>query len=186
MKVFNLSKDEKLIGRLEGYKVVVYKKENPFWRVYFANGYGEDNDNRLILDIVEALHLCDMGKISIFDQNNHLINNEELVKIGRKTKQFWVKYLIYKDLRQRGYPVKIIDKNPVIINLYQRGEKPINSKPEVSIMATEASKEVELDQLDEAIKISRELETKLVIGIVDELGEVTYYSVIEVLEDKET
>ena len=176
--------EEKLRGTLIDRSVVAKKKNNPYWRVYYSSGYGVEKNDELVLNLVEATFLHEQKKLIILNDKNQTLKSEDLFKLGSLDENFWVKFTIYHDLRTRGYPVKLSEKYPIIINVYPRGAKPINSSPIYSIMGAEAAKEIKLGTLDKAIKICKKLGTKLLVGLVDELGEVTYYSVKEVLEEE--
>ncbi|MGQ4891209.1 MAG: hypothetical protein ACP6IP_01855 [Candidatus Njordarchaeia archaeon] len=177
--------EEKLRGVLTNRSILAKKKTNPYWRVYYSSGFGEETEEALILDLIEAAFLFEQRKIVIVTDKNQIVTKEDLFKLGAQDENFWLKFTIYQDLRTRGYPVKLSEDYPIIINVYPRGTKPVNTKPVYSIMGAEAAKEVKLGTLDKAVKICRKLGTKLLVGLVDELGEVTYYSVREVLEEEE-
>jgi len=174
--------EERLRGILVSREIIVNKEENPYWRAYYSTGYGKSDDNKLILHPIEALHLLDNKKIIIVNENGENIDRKKLINLMVGDKNAWPTYIIYKDLRQRGYSIKLVNKYPIVIDIYPRGLSPIDSDPSYSVMSAEASKEINLGDLDTAIDICKERKTQLVIGIVDELGDVTYYKVLEVLE----
>ena len=178
---------DKLKCVLQKGKIIADKKENPYWRVYISNGYGEEKEDFIELDPIEALHLLEKKKIVIKDEKNgSKIGKKELFALASKRPDFWLDYLIYKDLRTRGYPVKLAKEKPLILHVYDRGVRDVrNEKPVFSVLPTEAARELKVIDLSNAMRISKELGTSLVIGIVDELGEVVYYDVVEEILEKE-
>jgi len=57
------------------------------------------------LSLIEANYLLEKDEITVLDvKTNHLISREELYEIGKKIHhKFEEKYVIYKDLREKGY-----------------------------------------------------------------------------------
>jgi len=68
---------------------------------------GVDLDSPLILDLVEGLYLLETGWIEVYDQyTSRCIDVDELRSYAcRRIEDFDLKYMVYKDLRGRGYVV---------------------------------------------------------------------------------
>ncbi|MEM2739220.1 MAG: tRNA-intron lyase, partial [Candidatus Bathyarchaeia archaeon] len=66
-----------------------------------------DIDSPLILDLVEGLHLLEEGEIEVYDQyTGRCISVDELKSYARgRIEDFDLKYMVYRDLRGRGYIV---------------------------------------------------------------------------------
>lgn len=67
---------------------------------------GADFNAPLILDLIEALYLIGKKKLSIYDVTGKKVTEQKLIKICRNEyADFDDKYLVYRDLRERGYIV---------------------------------------------------------------------------------
>lgn len=68
---------------------------------------GMDIDSPLILDLVEGLYLLEEGLIEVYDQyTGRCIGVDEFRSHARsRIEDFDLKYMVYKDLRSRGYIV---------------------------------------------------------------------------------
>ena len=78
--------------------------------LYTQGYYGTPSKNdEIILDPYEASLLLERGRIEVKskDQEKPIIAQELITSYIFKKKDFWQKYLVYKDLRNRGYPVKL-------------------------------------------------------------------------------
>ncbi len=171
---------EKLKVIWDGKSFISLKKENPYWRAFLASGYGEDKGNFIELELAEVLHLIEKRKASVRGKKGEFLDKNTLFSLADGKKDFWSKYLIYKDLRLKGYTVKLARKKPLVVHIYNRGVNDVRvEKPVFSVLPAEAAKELKIADLDRAIEICRELGTELIIGIIDELGEVVYYNVFE-------
>ncbi len=173
---------EKLKGVLKGDYIEISKNENSYWRVYYSSGYGEESDKYITLTMIEALHLVDRGLLEIVTVDKKEVRREDLFSKINKVRD-WPLYIVYKDLRNRGYTVKLSRNPPISIYLYPRGKNIFESRPAYGVFIVEASKEIKLTELDEAIRTSKELGMKLLISIVDEIGDVTYYEIEEALDE---
>ena len=88
---------------------------------------------------------------------------------------FWVNYLVYKDLRSRGYIVRPGFGEASTYRIYGRGAKVgVNpSKFVVSIITEGVS--LYLTDLDKIVKAAKGIRKNLVLAVIDRQGEVTYY-----------
>ena len=82
---------------------VIVKDENAH-NLYNKRYYGNLTDSGLELSFIEALFLLTKNKIEIYDDDK-LITKEDLTDIIRQ-KHIFSHYLVYKDLRIRGYIIK--------------------------------------------------------------------------------
>ena len=134
-------------------------------RIYNKGAYGKF-DGKLRLNLIEACYLLEKEKIKI--ENGKEIGLKEFIEYSiKKEKDFEIKYLVYRDLRERGYIIKI-DEN---FYLYERGHRP-PSPPSYVVMPLSERATFSMNKL---IKWLNEIEKKLIIGVVDEEGDLTYY-----------
>ncbi|PCN49951.1 hypothetical protein B6U99_07010 [Candidatus Geothermarchaeota archaeon ex4572_27] len=76
-------------------------------QLHSSGHYGEPVDGRLRLSPVEALHLLERGRVRVVDEGGRELSFEELARrLTRRDPKTWLKYLVYSDLRRRGYVVK--------------------------------------------------------------------------------
>ncbi len=64
--------------------------------------------NTLELEILEALLLLERKRLRLYTEDQATMTFEDLLSItAGKDERIWTKYLIYRDLRQRGYVVRM-------------------------------------------------------------------------------
>lgn len=121
------------------------------------------------MSLIEACYLLEKGKTEI-EKDGKKVDFEDFLKYTSSVlKDFEIKYLVYRDLRERGYIAEIGDD----FLLYERGKKP-PAKPSFIVKAiSERAKFKIKDIIDWLSKYDK----KIIIGIVDEEGDLTYYSV---------
>ena len=145
----------------------------------FENGYFGiwTDDASLCLEPEEILLLLDRGRIEIVNSSTkESISSEDLVihftKINRN---FWSRYLVYKDLRNRGYVVSIGTRITAPFRIYSRGGKPGESVSKKVIYPIPEGEDIDLDLLDQIVKQAKIDRKKLLLSVIDRLGDVTYY-----------
>ncbi len=166
-KLFFNMKDESLIIK------------DPIARSIFDNGYfGQWTDKSVLkLEPEEILLLIDRSRIEIWNQTkNQSITSSELVDhFTDKNKDFWSRYLVYKDLRNRGYVVRMGTRITAPFRIYSRGGKPGESISKIIVFPLSEGEELNLDFLDQIVNQTKIDRKKLLLSVVDQLGDVTYY-----------
>ena len=160
-------------GELSGGKVVVAGSEAGI----LAKGYGRKKD-RLELSLEEAAFLFETGKIStIKEGEKRELNLEEFLKHALDiSPEFGLRYLVYRDLKERGY---VVQPGGVDFWLYPRGAKPGEKPARYFIRILSERGFLSLKELDALLILARNMRKEPIIAVVDEESDVTYYEVKE-------
>jgi len=132
-------------------------------------GFGNLKGKRLILTPHEAFYLLEKGRITVEGKNREKITFEELVKSApTKDPAVWVKYLVYRDLRDRGY---IVRECPVF-NFEIHGKGPMRRYVYIIYEGGEA----DLKTLRKLLKRAFRDKKDLILAVVDRRTDIVYYS----------
>ncbi|MFQ6076412.1 MAG: tRNA-intron lyase [Candidatus Bathyarchaeia archaeon] len=143
-------------------------------------GYGTplEREAGSILNSYEALYL-------LAEKRAKVVNSEDGAEMDFQTllerlraydDEAWTRYLIYRDLRSRGYVVRDGFGFGFDFRLYGRGE--YGKKPAKYIVyGIREGKPTPLEQLSEILRFAQSVRKGLVIAVVDRRGEVVYYSI---------
>jgi len=159
-------------GELREDKVVLGK--GAVEELYESLGYGRPKEEKLELSMVEAAYLLERERIEVKLEGRE-IEFKELFKIASQFVQdFELKYIVYKDLRERGYYVQ-----PSIADfrLYPRGGKPREVASEYFVHVVSERKAIALEEIVEQLSTARNMRKKLMLAIVDEESDLTYYEI---------
>lgn len=140
-------------------------------------GFGEVFDNEYILNSLETLYLLSNNKLKLFGKKQY--NFSSFLKILlKKDKKILTKYLIFRDLRSKGYVVKEGFGFGTDFRIYERGEHGKKPSKYVSIGINEGlsikSKDF-VDTIDQIEKMGKDT----VIAVIERRGEVIYYKTIK-------
>jgi tRNA-intron endonuclease len=136
-------------------------------------GYGDKEDNNFFLEPYEALYLIYLNKLVI--TNGNVVDFSSLLKhVLKYDKEIVTKFLVYRDLRSRGYVVKEGFGFGADFRAYERGGYEKKSAKYVVFCINEGIN-VKVGELS---KIVREIEImgkNAIAAVVERRGEVIYY-----------
>jgi tRNA-intron endonuclease len=136
------------------------------------------DDGRVQLSLVEALYLIEKGKLNIYDGRNKEIKFDSFLKKAQKLEpNFWIRYCVYKDIRNRGYIIKTALKFGADFRVYERGVKPGEDHAKWIVYPVHESSALTWYEFAAKNRVAHSTKKRLLIGIVDEEGDVTYYTV---------
>src|SRR3972149_2313528 len=87
----------------------------------------------------------------------------------------WVKYLIYRDLRSRGYVAREGFGLGIDFRVYERGEYGTATAKNL-VLGIQEGQPVSMEDLIRALKNVHSLKKELVLAVLNRRGEVVYYS----------
>lgn len=130
----------------------------------------------LELDLVEATYLQETGKLEVVRDGKEL-DLEALLRLGdRALPAFEIKYLVYRDLRQRGYVVKP-GIPPLDFRVFPRGGGPDTAPTKHWVLALSERSVFDLAALEGHLESVAHVRKQLVLAVVDEESDLTYYRV---------
>ena len=147
-----------------------------------SRGYGTVEDGKLKLAFYEALFLLDKGLIEVKQKKakKPLGFQEVLQYFKALDENAWVRYLIYRDLRSRGYVVRDGFGLGVDFRLYERGEYG-KDVAEYIVYGVQEGKPVPMKELMSALKYAQSSKKKLTLAVLNRRGEVVYYSLSQLM-----
>ena len=155
----------------------IFSNSEEAFSLYEKSSLGEKRKNRIEYSFVESLFLIDEGKMNVLQNSKPLSEESLLRKIKKKDKKIETKFSVFKDLRKKGYIVKTAFKYGAEFRVYEKGIKP-GDRHSKWILYT-AREQDSLNWHDFAAKnrVAHSTQKKLLIAIVDEESDVTYYEI---------
>ena len=136
-------------------------------------GFGDKEDDDYLLETYEALYLLYLNKLVL--TNGSIDNFGSLLKhVLKYDKEIVTRFLVYRDLRSRGYVVKEGFGFGVDFRVYERGEYEKKRAKYVVFCINEGINV----KVGEVSKNVREIETmgkNAIAAVVERRGEVIYY-----------
>jgi tRNA-intron endonuclease, archaea type len=144
-------------------------------KIHEKSHYGNQTEDGLQLSIIEALYLMEKGKLSI-ELDSEEVSIDEMYQIIREAGSF-TKYIVFRDLRNRGYIVKTGFKYGSEFRLYDRGKSPGDGHSNYLVKVANESNEFLMSDLSSYVRVAHGVNKKLLFAVVDEENDITYYNV---------
>jgi tRNA-intron endonuclease len=136
------------------------------------------DDGRLELEPVEVLHLLERKRIIAYTRKKLHLSSENIVnQLLPDSPDLWVMYLVFRDLRSRGYAVRQGFGGGIGFRVYARGERPGNASANQLVYVLKEGHPISLNDLDLVTQTALASRKNLIFALVDQNGEVNYYRV---------
>jgi tRNA-intron endonuclease, archaea type len=157
-----------------GLKIVV--EESRFQDQLRNKGFGDKEDSEYLLKPYEALYLVYTKRLILKGKRNNLDFDSLIELILKHDKDILTKFLIYRDLRSRGYIAKEGFGFGVDFRVYERGE--FEKKPSKYIVfGLNEGINMKASNFSAAIEQIGKMGKEGVIAVVERRGGVIYYKV---------
>ena len=169
--------DEPIPAKLSRGKVVVDGELASI--LYEAGYYGTLKEKtRLIIEPEEALLLARRQRIVVSAATKGALDFSELLeRLAEGRPGLWTRYLVYSDLRSRGYVVRTGYGKGLLFRVYPRGAKLNEATAKYFVCAISEGTPLKVAELDAFSKQAKRNRKKLMLAVLDRQGETTYYLV---------
>ena len=176
-KTTNTASEIEMEGLINNDGVQISKKQ--FIDELSSRGYGVAKGKDLILAFYEALYLIDKHVLKIRDEKGKIVDFQKLVERYESVNEnAWAGYLVYRDLRGRGYVVREGFGSKVDFRVYDRGDYS-KGTAKYLIVNVQEGKPISIQDLTNSMTESLSLKKELVLAVINRRGEIVYYSVSE-------
>jgi tRNA-intron endonuclease len=165
---------DEIIGRLIGDKISLGAGALP--DLYEQGYFGRPKDRGLELSLVEAAYLLDRSRIKVLSDGKELDFQAFFQTASTLEKGFEFRYVVYKDLRERGYYVQ---PGRPDFRVYPRGGHPGKSPAEFYVLVISERMPLPLQDIMQPVRVAGQMRKKLMLAIVDEESDITFYEARE-------
>jgi len=135
-----------------------------------------NKSNKVELSFVEALFLLEKDKIIVLDGRNSKVSKESFIRKAQKQdRNFWTRYIVFRNLRDRGYVVKTALKFGADFRVYDRGVKPGEDHAKWVVFAVHESNVQTWHEFSAKNRVAHSTKKRLLLGVVDAEGDVSYW-----------
>ena len=135
-------------------------------------------DGKVELSLLEALYLMEKGRLLAKSQSGRTLTFESYLKLAQKVEpNFWIRYCVFKDMRNRGYIIKTALKFGADFRVYERGVKPGEDHAKWIVYPVHEGSTLTWHEFSAKNRVAHSTKKRLLMGIVDDEGDVTYYEV---------
>jgi tRNA-intron endonuclease, archaea type len=161
-------------GALVGDSVII---EDPTEasQIYNKGFYGYPRSGGgLELDLLEAVYLVESARLEVLNADQPISLERLVASASAVHRDFEIKYIVYRDLRGRGYLVKAAGDD-FDFRVFPRGGSPSSSQTKNWVSAISERWAFHMGPFMEIMERSQRTRKDLIIAIVDEEGDITFY-----------
>lgn len=162
-------------GLLVGNKVKSNSHEA--FALYDKAQWGEKNQAGIEYSLLEAITLVHLKKMRVSLGRKELSEERMLKKAKKQDKRVELKLAVFKDLRKKGYVVKTALKFGAEFRVYEKGVKPGQDHAPWLLFPVREHESLTWYDFAAKSRVATSTGKKLLLGIVDESNDVTYYQV---------
>jgi tRNA-intron endonuclease len=145
--------------------------------LYDNSRYGSISAEKQVeLGLIESLYLMEKGRVIVLDYRKKEMTKEQFMKRAiRQEPKFWIRFAVFKDLRNRGYIVKTALKFGADFRVYDRGIKPGEDHAKWVVFPVHESSTLTWHEFSAKNRVAHSTKKKLLLAIVDDEGDVSYW-----------
>ena len=166
---------EKIKAQLIG--EIVSTNESEAFSLNKKSFFGEPVGEKIQYILSEALFLLEKGKIEIYSRDKKIPKADLLKKFDKIDKKFSLKYPVFKDMREKGYIIKTALKFGADFRVYEKGKGPGENHAKWIVFVEHESKNISWQEFSAKNRVAHSTKKNLLISIIDEEGDITYYEV---------
>jgi len=146
--------------------------------LFATSRFGEKLGEKILYSLSEALFLIENGKMEILNHQNKKLTQKEISKkFERIDKKFKTKFIVFKDLREKGYIVKTALKFGAEFRVYEKGKKVGNGHSKWICFPVSENKQLTWQEFSAKNRVAHSTKKNLLIAVVDDESSVSYYEV---------
>jgi len=155
----------------------VYSNTKEAINLYGNARFGEMVEGKIEYSLAEAMLLVEEGKMDIYKKGRKISPKKFLEECKDIDKKFLTKYVVFKDLRKRGYVVKTALKFGADFRVYEKGKHPGEEHAKWILYPVRETDVLTWHDFSAKNRVAHSTKKRLLIAIVDEENDVTYYEV---------
>ncbi len=142
-----------------------------------SRGYGTTEKKEFRLYFYEALYLQNKELLEVTNEHKKPVDFRSLLQAYQsKNENAWVNYLVYRDLRTRGYVVREGFGTGTDFRIYERGAYGKDTA-QYLVLCIQEGKPLPIKDLTSALQQCQSQKKELTIAVMNRRGETVYYSV---------
>jgi tRNA-intron endonuclease len=140
-------------------------------------GYGTAENEVFTLSFYEALYLHDKDLLEVKDKDGEKIDFQRLLRCYETVDEnAWVNYLVYRDLRSRGYVVREGFGAGIDFRIYERGAYGKDTA-QYLVLSVQEGRPLPIQTLVNAVQQCQSQKKELILAVMNRRGEAVHYSV---------
>ena len=172
-------KPKEIVAAIFSRERIITEDSDAARELYNQSRYGVVlTNNKVQLSLLEGLYLMEKGRLKIVNDRNKEIGFEGFLKRAKKVEpNFWIRYCVFKDIRDRGYIIKTALKFGADFRIYDRGIKPGEDHAKWIVYPVHEGESLTWYEFAAKNRVAHSTKKRLLIGVVDDETDVSYWEI---------
>ena len=164
-------------GKLNIYLIgeKIFSNSKDAFTLYDQSNFGESVKGKIFYSAAESFFLFVIGRANVYLGKKKLNHDSFMAEIVKKEPNFFTRYSVYSDLRSKGYIVKSALKFGAEFRVYDRGVKPGEDHAKWVVFPVHEAYALTWQEFAAKNRVAHSTKKKLLIGVVDDEGDVSYW-----------
>lgn len=145
--------------------------------LYEKSSFGEKIGEKIHYSLSEVIYLIEKEKMELYSGKKKISESNLISKFKKIDKKIQIKYPVFKDLREKGYIVKTALKFGAEFRVYDKGSKPGEKHAKWIVFTNHENNRMTWHDFSAKNRVAHSTKKKLLLAILDEEGDITYYEV---------
>lgn len=155
-------------------RVVLTKAEDA--KLLESKGFGVKEGGEYYLKDYEVLYLMYNDKLALTDKKKKVPFTSYVSYAKTRDENAWTRFLVFRDLRSRGYVVREGFGFPIDFRVYERGDYGVKAAKYI-VFGLNEGKTMSVAELRKHVEEMSTMGKEAVVAVVERRGEVIYYKV---------
>jgi len=143
---------------------------------YNQSRYGKIVKKKVELSLLESLYLMESDRLIIKSLAGRAMTSEQFIRKAKKLEpNFWIRYCVFRDIRNRGYIIKTALKFGADFRVYDRGIKPGEDHAKWVVFPVHEASTLTWHDFAAKNRVAHSTKKRLLLAVVDEEGDVSYW-----------
>jgi tRNA-intron endonuclease len=158
-------------------KQIISTNSSEAFTLLIKSFFGEKMETKIVYSFPETLYLIETKKMELYSNNKKLSKEEVEKKLSKIDKKFFLKYIVYRDLRKKGYIPKAGLKFGADFRIYAKGKNPNNSHAKWLAFVEHATNKNSWNEFSSKNRVAHSTKKNLLLAVVDEESDVLYFEI---------
>lgn len=145
--------------------------------LYGKSRFGELVEGKIYYSLVEALYLIEKGKMDLYYKARKIGFDRFISRIENMDNKIHTKFIVFRNMRNRGFVTKTALKFGAEFRVYDRGVFPGQDHAKWILYPVYEGEGLTWHEFAAKNRVAHSTKKNLLIGIVDEENDVTFYEI---------
>ncbi len=145
--------------------------------LYSKSRFGEIVESKIQYSLSEALYLAERKRMEVYFKKKKLSFDSLMEKAREIDERVHTKFIVFRDMRKKGYIIKTALKFGAEFRVYDKGIKPGQDHAKWILYPVHESSGLTWHEFAAKNRVAHSTRKNLLIAIVDEEGDCTFYEI---------